>query len=674
LPFVAAKDSPNRQPLVIVGNEVTGTVNIFSGVPTDGGGTLTLLHNNDGESTIEPLTSSGVQVAGVAAYKTVLDREIRDARNAGNAVLNVYAGDAFLASSALACSLPPNPSTTPVYDAVAQRQMAYDAHIFGNHEFDFNPDFLQRFVRTFNRNGVPDQPFLSANLDFRGEPTWADLLDRDGVIQVEAAGGRVVARSADLVDETTGMRFGVVGATTPLLPTISSPRNVVLTSTDLQSTAQVVQREIDALTRRGINKIVVVSHLQNIQNDQALVALLRGVDVAVAGGGDELLANATTPLLPGSSAVAGPYPLGVVAADGRTVPVVTTEGNYKYVGRLDVRFDAAGNVIGIDTEKSFPRRVVVSNSNAPAVTFPDRVVPDPGVQSTAVAPVIACLAALAQPIARTEVAINVANPAGGLGFTNGVRTGETNGGNLVTDSYLAAYDAYAAAAGLPPRGPANPVVAVQNGGGIRQNAGNVLPVGATFDSSTGTYGGVPGVISRRNTLDVLAFFTNSMTVLRDMSPAELKLAFERSAATLPSAGGQFLQVAGLTVTYSLGGTPHVVSAPPAGQPYGTVTTPGNRVVSITLADGTPIVAGGAVVPGAPNVTVVTNSFTANGGDNFAAFGGVPSSRRVNLGLLYEQALVAYLLSFPVASGLPTIPASDIRYSNPNGEGRIVVTP
>ena len=80
-------------------------------------------------------------------------------------------------------------------------------------------------------------------------------------------------------------------ATTPLLASISSPRNVVVTSTDNATTAAVAQVEIDRLLGMGVEKILFVSHLQDVNNDRALIPLLRGVDIAVAGGGDELLAS-----------------------------------------------------------------------------------------------------------------------------------------------------------------------------------------------------------------------------------------------------------------------------------------------------------------------------------------------------------------------------------------------
>ena len=54
----------------------------------------------------------------------------------------------------------------------------------------------------------------------------------------------------------------------------------------------------------------------------------------------------------------GAYPLIAVDADGKEIPVVTTSGQYGYLGQLVVDFDKYGNVIGIDKYRSGPIRVV----------------------------------------------------------------------------------------------------------------------------------------------------------------------------------------------------------------------------------------------------------------------------------------------------------------------------
>ena len=144
-----------------------------------------------------------------------------------------------------------------------------------------------------------------------------------------------------------------------------------------------------------------------------------------------------------------------------------------------------------------------------------------------ITPLNSCLAALNNPILRTEVVLDTARGswnATTVTGTPGNRRTETNTGNSVTDAYLDAYDVYGPAAGLPARGPANPVVAIQNGGGIRDQGGPVQPPG----------GVVPGTLSRKNTLDVLSFFTNKMAVLTDLTPAQLKSTMERSASALPA--------------------------------------------------------------------------------------------------------------------------------------------
>ena len=179
-------------------------------------------------------------------------------------------------------------------------------------------------------------------------------------------------------------------------------------------------------------------------------------------------------------------------------------------------------------------------------------------------------------------------------------------------------------------------------------------------------GVVPGTLSRKNTLDVLSFFTNKVAVLTDVTPTDLKSTFERSASALPAADGRFLQVAGLDVVYDVSGTAETLNAD------GSVATPGTRVVSITLDDGTPVVANGAVVAGAPNVDVISQNFTLfQAGDGYTNLGAIDPSHRVLLPPTYEQAWVEYLLTFPAEAGFPTIDATDTRYA-PGGEGRITI--
>ena len=116
----------------------------------------------------------------------------------------------------------------------------------------------------------------------------------------------------------------------------------------------------------------------------------------------------------------------------------------------------------------------------------------------------------------------------------------------------------------------------------------------------------------------------------------------------------------------------VVSNPTGASYAGNVTTAGTRVKDVTLSDGRALVKDGAVVAGAPAVTVVTNTFTADGGDNYPT---LAKQVKVGFGVSYEQALYDYLLSFPKNSaGLPEIPASDIRYSKTTGESRFTWLP
>ena len=345
---------------------------------------LTLLHNNDGESKLAT-GSSVAGYGGAARFETVVERlraeaavapvgrENRDKPKATGTLL-VSSGDNFLAGLALLLGFQEGP---PWPDAVVANALGYDAMTIGNHEFDFGQARLAEFIE-----GVDDDiPFISANLGFEGT-----------LLEELADAGRIAPAA---VVERDGERVGIIGLTTPDVTAISSPGNVTVDS-DL---ATVVNGQVAALQARGVDKIVVSAHLQGIAADKALIPQVRGVDVWIAGGGDDLLASPGDTLIPGDVSV-GAYPTAVTDADGKAVLVVSTAGEYKYVGRLTVDFDKAGEITAYDDAKSGPVRV----SGTP--TDPDYAEEDAFVKANAVDPVTEFSAGLAsQPNGTTEVTL-----------------------------------------------------------------------------------------------------------------------------------------------------------------------------------------------------------------------------------------------------------------------------
>jgi 2',3'-cyclic-nucleotide 2'-phosphodiesterase (5'-nucleotidase family) len=560
---------------------------------------LTILHNNDGESQlIDAGTGALEDFGGVARFASVvkgLRMEASSLPGAKKGVLMLSSGDNFLAGPEFAVSLEKG---VPFYDSIALDLIGYDAMAIGNHEFDFGPDVLADFIEGFRK----PPPFLSANLDVSGEPRLAAL---------EAAGliaGSTVVRSR-------GERIGIVGATTPRLPFISSPRNVVVDP----EVAAAIQGEVDALHAAGINKVILISHLQSIEEDLALASELSGIDVMIAGGGDELLANPGNLLIPGDEGeVFGPYPMFAMDADGIDIPVITTSGAYRYVGKLVVGFDRHGNVVRILQDRSGPVRVA-------STVYPDGVRPDRRIQRSVVEPLMAELEELnATVVAVSEVDLD--------GRRSSVRSTESNEGNLIADSLLHQARQLAGSFGAP-----EPDIALQNGGGIRNDS--IIPAGniTEFD----TFSMVP--------------FPNFVSIVANVSPETLKELLENAVSRVEFGDGRFAQVAGLRFTWDAALQPRVLDA------AGNVVTPGDRVREVQLDDGTFIVQNGAVVAGAPSVDVATIDFLARGGDQYP-FG---SADFVTLGVTYQIALRDYLRESWGLNGV--ISAADYPVG---GEGRI----
>ena len=561
---------------------------------------LTILHTNDTESKLLYPSSSQQAYGGAARFKAKADA-LRAAANAAGGVVMVSSGDNYLAGPEFNASLS-LPAGSRYYDSIALQAIGYDAICLGNHDFDFGPEVLANFI-----NGFTDgTKFLSSNLDFSAEPSLNALV----------GSGRIAKRTTSVTD---GVTIGFVGATTPDLPFISSPGDVVVDP----NFAAAIQTEVDALTAAGVKHIVVMTHLQGISVERALASQLRDVDVLVAGGGDELLWNAGQLLVPDDAIDAnnngvpdaryGAYPLYETDANGRQLPIITTRGDYRYVGRCVVDFDANGLVTAVDPT-SGPVRVA---STAQA----DGVVEDAAVKAAVTDPVAASVAGLAaNVIATSEVALD--------GRTSTIRAQETNEGNLCADSLLWNARLRAKGEGLP-----RPVVAFQNGGGIRNNS--ILPAGN---------------FTELNTFQFLPF-SNFAAIIPALPVPTFKALLENAVSRVqpptgfPSSGnGRFAQIAGFRFTYSI------------------AANPGSRVIDVVLDDGTVLVEDGVVLNPKATIAAATIDFLCRGGDEYPLTGLTFES----IGVSYQQALYNYVVSANGLNGL--ISSADYPAA---GEGRIV---
>ena len=582
---------------------------------------LTVLHIGDQESwllsaqgnlrdiTAQPISFYG----GVDRLATVIANAKAAATAAGKSVVTLNAGDSFLPGPRLTASFVNLSTAYPdggqdFYDAIASRKIGFDATTFGNHEFDLDNTgpIAARFAE------VSGSTYLSVNLDFGVTAELAALLNA----------GKV-ARSK-IITTTGGKKVGVVGATTPLLPTISSPPPGIMknwsaanTNADnLLAMLPLVQAEINDLrNNKGVTTIIVMSHLQNVQNElTVMVPALTGVDLVISGGGHELMRDPGDALIAGGVAPSfSTHPIYANDKSAKPVPVVTSHFGNRYVGEVNLTID---DVTGLVTSIDGTRMIRVSGAAADT----DRVVGDVALVDSVITPVQAYISALnAQIIGTTAIKLNgpthVACAALPCQYVEGVRNAETALGNLVADAMRLA-------------GKAD--VSIQNGGGIRTNIA------------------VAGNVSVGDTFNVLPF-TNLVKRAPIMKAAQLKDLMEYSVAASSPVGtpqGRFAQISGMKVVYNSTGTAR------------TTLGTGNRIRSIVLDDGTVLVSNGAVVNPVRTFSFATIDFTANGGDGYPFAANSVAFENDAFTITYQQALADLITTPKAAGGLQRINAAD----------------
>jgi len=494
-------------------------------------------------------------------------------------------------------------------DIAIHNLIGVEASTIGNHEFDLGSRvFRDSFTPGSVAGWVGAQfPYLSANLTFSADadlnPRFNDTTTTAGLEEAAAQKGRIVPSA---VVTKNGEKIGLVGATTQVLELISSTGGVEVKGfngdgserDDMALLASQLQPVIDDLISQGVNKVVLMAHLQQIANEKALAPLLRGVDIILAGGSNTRLgdSNDQAVAFPGHAAnFADAYPLLTQGSDGAPTLIVNTDNEYTYLGRLVVDFDAQGRVIPGSVDPQISGAYAATAANVAKAWNVSEA------QLTTTAFADGTKAENVQDLTDAVQAVIASKDGQVWGFTKVylegerafVRSEETNLGDLTADANLV----YART--IDP----TVVISLKNGGGIRSQIGSVDVVSGAKNpplanpSANKPEGGV-------STLDIenSLRFNNSLSLVT-VSAGKLKELLEHGIAVYPNQG-RFPQVSGVAFSFDL--------TKPAG----------SRILNLAIQDSQgndlDVVVRGGALAGDPNRTfrMVTLNFLAGGGDSY----------------------------------------------------------
>jgi 5'-nucleotidase len=467
---------------------------------------LTIMHTNDEHAAHEPDANGD---GGAARQASVVEQIRSEVENS----LLLDGGDRFTGTLF-------HVQYRGQDSAMLMNALGYDAMTLGNHEFDDGSDVLAAFIIAL------DFPVVTANVEFSESAELAGLVEPWVILEVG--------------DEN----IGIIGLVTPETEILSKPAPELVFDHDLIGVTQGI---VDELTAMGINKIILLTHI-GYNADLEVAQGVSGVDIVVGGHTNTFLSNTY-------QGAAGEYPTVLTGAADEPILVVQASTRTKYLGRLDVQFDANG---------------VLTDWSGDAILLSRYIPADPEISDMVVE--------LAEPIEELRATLIGETGVFLVGDRAVCRHAECNLGNLITDAMIAETGAQ---------------IALENGGGIRANIPNEdTPEALTLDEIA--------PVTLGDVLTVLPF--GNLVSTFELSGADLWAALEHSVSRAENpeneGTGRFLQVSGLR--FSWDGSQEV----------------GSRIVSVEVRDENGEF---APLDLEATYTIVSNDFTRNGGDGFEMF-------------------------------------------------------
>lgn len=616
--------------------------------------TLQLLHLSDADGSDTTALNSVANMSGlISQFRTAYPDN----------TLLVSSGDNYIPGPRFNAAYDPSMRAILGKENVGRADIALlnalgvQASAIGNHELDLG---TREFVGMLRPDGAwvgAQFPYLSYNVDFSQDSNTGALAVANGGDAAEQA-GKLSGWSRVAVGSET---IGLIGAGSPVFKNITTTDglnfapNMSGSEVDIDGLAAEIQRGVDEMTAAGINKVVLLAHMQTLDTEKALASKLRNVDIIVAGGSNTLLADANDALRTGAVA-AGNYPYQTNSASGQPVVVVNVDSDYKYLGRFMAPFNSAGVLMPSHFDSQLSGAWVTNEST----------------DSTAMAKVVTLRDALKNVLGLKDGNVFGRTAVFLEGRRLAVRNQETNFGNLSADAnlwYAQQHDGTVQ-------------IALKNGGGIRSEIGEVVAIpgstsGATLapPKANTEAGRAEGEISQL-AIETALKFNNKLWVL-DVTATQLKQLLEHGMASLGSQG-RFPQVAGMAFSYDATQAAQVIE-------NAVVTIAGQRIRSLKVGTDT-VVQNGAIVGDASRTfRLATLSYLAGGGDGFpfpakssmvnlteldtamtpATAGGAASTSTATLGS-EQDALMKYLKSEHTAAPFnlaDTPEESDIRIQN-----------
>lgn len=253
--------------------------------------TMQLLHISDADGSDSTALNSVANLSGmVQKFRAQYPQQ----------TLTVSSGDNCIPGPRFNASNDASLSATLGRPEVGRADMAFlnvlgiQASAIGNHELDLGTKQFGDIIKSDREWSGARFPYLAYNVDFAADTDLASLKVANGGLATEQSGKLTGWTQVQVGAE----KVGVIGASSPVFANITTTGGLqfkpVLTSTevDVAALAAEIQRGVDEMTAAGINKVVLLAHMQTLATEKALAARLKNVDIIVAGGSNTLLSDA----------------------------------------------------------------------------------------------------------------------------------------------------------------------------------------------------------------------------------------------------------------------------------------------------------------------------------------------------------------------------------------------